>query len=218
MLLKKIILSIFLIGIAFLPPIPQQKIGWLKYDPTLFQSGDIIFRRGKSLISQIVLTADEESSFSHAGLIERSGDSLFVIHIIPNDPQDGGDLVRRESLQSFLRSDHASLAAVYRLQKDDQQYAQKATTTAKQYFAQHIKFDRLLDLETLDKLYCTELIWQAYNETGIDLVDGKWDHLSIPFYTGNYILPSGLLKSPHLQQIAVLDSLTFYSRGIDNVQ
>ena len=208
--IKKSLLIICLCLINLLPSSPiQTESARLQYDPSLLQTGDIILRRGRSIRSHFVLMTDRQSSFSHAGLIQKTGDSLFVIHVLPTETSRKEDtIVQIEPLDIFLSPDRTSLAAVYRLRKDSNQYAPKAIEAALSYVEQQIRFDGDFDLKTSDKLYCTELIWCAYLNAGFDLIDGEFDKLLIPLGKGAYILPSRLTKSRQLQLVCSLNPLT----------
>lgn len=174
---------------------------WLTADHSLLETGDVIFRRGNSMISNFILATDSESLYSHVGLIKKVDGKAFVIHAsIDESPEDEG-VVRLDPLEHFLAVDKASSSAIYRLHQEQQPLAEKAIEVALSYVNQKVLFDVDFDLSTPEKLYCTELVWRAYLEAGIDLVDGEFDHLSIPFKEGKYLLPSRLIKSNYLQVI-----------------
>lgn len=182
----------------------------LPFNPDQLQTGDIILRQGHSTVSQLIMVADQSISFSHSGIIYRSEDNtIFVFHITPYEEGDSANTVpimRMDAIEAFLRMDRARLAAVYRLRSTSPDIPLRAKDAAIALFKQRPTFDFDLDLETSDRLYCTELVWRAYLTAGIDLVDGAYDHLSIPFYTGAYILPSRLAKSRWLEEVVVIGS------------
>ena len=45
------------------------------------RSGDIIFRHGPSIESNVVMTVGR-SNFSHVGIVLRQRDEIFVIHVV----------------------------------------------------------------------------------------------------------------------------------------
>ncbi len=190
---------------AFLPAstikskIPEE---YIHIEKTILKPGDIIFRKGLSFVSNMILLADAHSEFSHAGLIFNDGKNIFVIHTTPDESDDGIDKVKIDSLQDFLRTDRAASTAVYRLVDTIQsRYAENSVKQAKKYFDKKILFDSALDLNSSDKLYCTELVWKSYLAAGIDLINSKFDYLKIPLKEGPYILPGTLINSPYLKQI-----------------
>ncbi len=157
------------------------------------------------MASRFILSADSQSPFTHAGLIHKIEGEPYVIHVIADEPPGSEDVVRVEPLEIFLGRDRASLAAVYRLREDRDHYAARAVELALSYVNERLLFDADFDLRTTDKLYCTELVWRAYLGVGIDLVNGEFDTLSLPFNKGTYLLPSRLLQSPWLQQVVELN-------------
>jgi hypothetical protein len=173
-------------------------------DINQLQDGDIIFRQGHSFVSRVVLTLDSESAYSHAGLIQKNQQGCFIIHAVSGESVDGKDTVVCEPLETFLQKDRASAAAIYRLREPDRQRCVAAVERAQEYAVQRIPFDDDFDLYSADKLYCTELVWRAYHEAGTDLIDGRFDRLSIPFRAGDCILPSTLMKSDKLQCVCLL--------------
>lgn len=170
-------------------------------DVQALQPGDIIFRKGRSLGSRAVLAVDEESAFSHVGLLSERAGELQVIHAVPADAEHQSLAIRMEPLSAFLAPDKASDAAVFRAQDLEHEVRLRAARAALGFIAEGLEFDEAYDLRTPDRLYCTELVWRAYLETGTDLVDGRFDHLNLPLRSGDYLLPSRLLASPHLQLV-----------------
>jgi uncharacterized protein YycO len=158
------------------------------------------------MISEAVLAADGQTPYSHTGVIRVINGVPFVVHAITGEPQGGDDIVKAEPLALFLAYDRASATAVYRLKEDADHVADKAADVALSYAARRVPFDGDFDLASADKLYCTELVWRAYREVGVDLVDGHFDNLSIPMSKGAYILPSSLMKSARLKKVISLET------------
>lgn len=173
----------------------------LKINPGLLKNGDIIFRKGHGFVTEMVLLADGQSSYSHTGIIVINENRVHVIHAVPDEAENGIDLIKNENLSDFLNSAKTEAAVVYRLKKDSSGTAFKAAQKAEEYFNYGLLFDAALDLKTDDKLYCTELVWKAFKFAGLDLIDEKFNHFDTPIRKGLYIFPSSLLGSKHLTQI-----------------
>ncbi|QQS37630.1 MAG: hypothetical protein IPM56_06665 [Ignavibacteriales bacterium] len=203
--LKIFLLTVLTLTFSFLPASPKNysdENKFISIDKSLLKSGDIIFRRGLSFVSNMILMADSKSPYSHTGLIVCEGEKIFVIHTTPDESDDGIDIVKYDLLEDFLRLDRASSTSVYRLSDSMQSvYSVKSVEAAKKFFNEKILFDAALDLSTSDKLYCTELVWKAYLASGLDLIDSKFEYLKIPLSKGSYILPGTLINSPYLKQI-----------------
>lgn len=140
-------------------------------DTSQFQTGDLVFVRGRSWRSRIVLLFNSGGSdFSHVGLVWRRNGKAFVIHATPtssNNPEGGG--VMLDPLRQFLSTKHVSQAALYRVNDRNRDIAKRAAATAQQYAARALPFDHDFDASTPSKLYCTELIWRAYRAAGLNL-------------------------------------------------
>lgn len=195
------IVAIFFLAAVSIYTVNSKKETLIVLNSSLLKNGDIVFRKGRGFISQMVLLADRQSPFSHTGIIIKKKFDLFVLHAVPDESDDGTDKIKLESLSNFLSSKKTEAAVVYRLKDDSTNISDKASRKAEEYLKENVLFDSALDLSTEDKLYCTELVWKAFKYAGIDLIDGKFDHLNAPLGSGNYIFPSRLLGSKHLTQI-----------------
>lgn len=166
-----------------------------------FEDGDVVFRRGKSMASQAVLLTEKNSMYSHAGIIYLVNHVPYVIHAVPGESGTDSEEIKCEKLTSFLGFEKASRAGIYRLTSADKSKRILALHKARQAFSQRVEFDEEYNLESDEKLYCTELIWKSYRAAGIDLINGHFDALNIPLYKGWYILPGSLLDSKLLTAI-----------------
>ncbi len=168
----------------------------------IFQSGDIIFRRGISLISQMVLLADSRSPYSHTGIIKTENEKIFVIHSVPAEEKWETDKVKKELLEDFLRKDRASAIGLYRLNGEfKDSVIRNAILAAEKFAIENTPFDGGFDLDDNTRIYCTELIWKSFLEAGLDLINNKFDELAVPLGKGQYILPSTILESEQLTYI-----------------
>lgn len=171
----------------------------IEIDSTLLRDGDIIFRRGISLVSNIVLETDSESPYSHVGIVSFYNNKPFVIHAVPDESETEIDYVRKDPLCLFLQTDRASAYAVIRF--TDENISKRASSFSKSYYNSKILFDDEFSLQDSNKLYCTELVWRAFDKAGVNLTDNKFDTLSIPIGQNPYLLPGTLLRGPYTIQV-----------------
>lgn len=175
--------------------------GSYNFDTSVLQPGDIIFREGLSFVSRMILVADENSPYSHTGLIYIEKDKVFVIHAVPAEESWETEVIKIEPIKDFLRKDRTAAVAVYRPLKQYEKYISVSVNTALKYAMNNTKFDSGFDLKDDSRLYCTELVWKAYLQAGLDLIDSQFDFLNVPLMKGYYILPGSLLKSRYLKNI-----------------
>jgi hypothetical protein len=178
----------------------NRQLGWMLKN-VQFRTGDLVFRRGKSFASQAVLLTDQNSGYSHVGILFISNGKSFVIHAVPDESDDGSDVIKCEKLESFLSFEKASRAGIYRIPGLSEEILDKVVGWGRKAFDAKLGFDDEYNLSTDDKLYCTELIWKCYRSAGIDLVNGRFDNLSIPLMSGRYILPGRLICEHVLTRI-----------------
>lgn len=133
-------------------------------DPSLFdgvQNGDIICRLGTGFFSnQFKNYSLSEKLYSHVGIVEQDGDSLFIIHAEASELTGVGH-VKRESIQIFL--DGIKTWGVYRINAKDS-VRNNIAVCAKSYFINKTPFDLDFDAAEDKKVYCTELVALSVNK------------------------------------------------------
>ena len=167
----------------------------------VLQNGDVVFRKGQSLTSRVVLMTDRESSYSHVGVVCILNQVPYVVHAVPDESENDIDYVKMERLSNFFSSEKACKGSIFRIKKQYSKSAQSAALTAKSYYDNKILFDDAFSMDSENKLYCTELVWKAYQKAGINLIQGNLDKLSFPFIKDFIVMPSSLLKSSYLEEI-----------------
>ena len=185
-----------------LTPAPVYEAVPFAIDAGALRAGDLVFRRGRSLTSRMVLAADQRSAYSHVGIVYLTDDGPRVIHAIPGEDFDSPMPLQVESLASFTKVGTASAVSIWRLEEVyHAAYAERAAGIAFTYARDSVLFDADFSLQSLDAMYCTELVWHAYREAGLDLVDSVFVDLIIPLGDGPYLLPSSLLGSAYLTEV-----------------
>lgn len=162
------------------------------------KAGDLIFRRIDSGGSTFVLLADSKPEYSHVGIVWKSQNETYVIHIVPSE-DSSASYVKMSSVDDYVRP--ASSVAIYRLKNSKSESAQIAAEIARKLIGK-VSFDMDFDLSTDNQQYCTEFVWKTYKEIGIDLVDGRFDTVHFVFLkTDKVIFVSNLLDSHWLMQV-----------------
>jgi len=179
--------GLVLTGVAAVGSIPARP-----GDPNIarWRSGDVLFLNGTSLRSRAVrLLQGYTTDYSHVGIVVVDEGVPFVIHA---DPAAGK--VIKQRWDAVIRSGQVSGGAVYRVRGADARATAAACAVARQHAREDAPFDNDFDLRTVDRLFCTELVWRAYRSAGVDLC--KDAETNYP-----HLLPAALLKSPELGEI-----------------
>lgn len=165
------------------------------------QNGDLIFRRGRSVESQIVLLSDGDSDYSHVGIIYIKNKEPFVIHSVPAENGEEYELIKMEGIKEFLSEDKATRFAVFRLEDSLINIAATASKFAYDCYLKKYYFDNQYDLLSDKKLYCTELIWKAYRNAGVDIVQNRLHHINFIVINKKMIMPSSIIESKYLKLV-----------------
>jgi len=164
-------------------------------------NGDLIFRRGTSIESQIVLLTDQNSEYSHIGMIYKINGKLFVIHTVPKENDADPGYIKLEPIDEFLSGGKAVRVAVYRLIQNSSEKINIANSYAYNCYIKKYCFDNNYDLVTDAQLYCTELIWKAFMQAGIDLVCNRLRNISFIITNKIMIMPSSIIESKLLKKV-----------------
>lgn len=183
------------------------------------QNGDLIFvgAQTEELSGAIsrVTKISSETNFDHVGLIEKTSDSIFVLHAAPM----GGS--QREELHHFYTSqtEKKNVIAIYRLKDEFQASIPNAISIAKTMLGKPYNWLYILNN---DELYCSDFIERAFrNDTIFELIPmnfknketGVIDDFWINFYKkkGKEVPqdepgtnPNQLATSEKLEKIGVL--------------
>lgn len=198
------------------------------------KNGDLVFRSGNTWLSNMAEQVAPDVTYTHVGVITLDRAQVKVVHAsIEGDSlvETLGNRVVEEPLADFLQKGNATHAAIYRL-KDPlprhpadssvpsvmpsvQQAADNAAAIAKTYAVKSVPFDSGFDLSTADKVYCTELIWRAYLDSGVDLADQGLESFAFPF-SGQYLTPDALANSENLQPVYQFNQIRSVNSGTPN--
>lgn len=124
------------------------------------QEGDFILRRGFGFFSDYISTELNDSiiDVTHAGILTKRNDSLFVIHSLSSDVT-AIDGLQIQPLSTFLKYSYPKKIVITRLKNADPATGLKITSLAKNYLNKHIPFDHQGNYDDESELFCTEMIW-----------------------------------------------------------
>lgn len=166
-------------------------------DRVSLRSGDILFRRGGSLESRVVLSADD-GLYSHVAVAVSVGGEMMAAHAVPAESSSEREILKIEPLDIFFCRDRALTGAVGRFRLSDNE--QRVIDSMAQYIvAQEIPFDHEYNLDDMSEIYCTELIWILYGSIDQDVTLGKRSKVDFGFFSRELILPSVIYNNPDIQ-------------------
>jgi uncharacterized protein YycO len=170
----------------------SQKNNRADFENIAFRQGDIILRKGIGVKSRAVLHADSLGVYSHAGIVVLGNSGAMVVHITPGEreKEEKVDKIKIEPVGVFWQSDRAEHGALYRL--NNSTAGSIAAQKAMCFLQKGITFDHDYELADTARMYCTELVWQAYLHAGTDITAGKRSEINAPMYSGTYIFPSDI--------------------------
>jgi hypothetical protein len=166
----------------------------------LIQSGDLIFRDGRGIISKTFKSFSiKDPRFSHVGFIHKESGCVFVYHII-GDAQNKNDNMRKELLSNFISPLQANAFAIYRSNLNPK----KIDSLSGVLFNKKIQFDSSFDLKTDDKMYCTEFVYKV-----LSIVSGQNNFIPLNTVSGKeFVACDNIYLSSNMENI--------YSRNYEN--
>lgn len=172
----------------------------LSYSPNLFKEGDLVFRRGSSLSSTMVLLADRSTAYSHVGMLLKDSGKWKVVHASPDEADANGNRVVLEDLLSFWSVDKAIQGCVMRSYGDSLSLT-KICQYALWFSSLSIPFDHNFNLKDTNQMYCTELMLFLFSKANMELTNGNLSQVNLPGIRGMYVLPSDIQNGGKLRWI-----------------
>lgn len=171
------------------------------------QEGDVVFRRGGSLASRVVLAADALGHYSHLGIVVDSCGVPMIIHAVPGEPDFEGDpdRVKMDSPERFFSSSFAMIGEVCRPR--DAGVARRAAREALAQYRKGVLFDHNYDAADSTRMYCTELVVYAFRKAGRELLSRGPHLVSTPLFKGSCIFPSDVYASDFLRSVCKFESV-----------
>ena len=131
-----------------------------KPDDSILKSGDLIFRHGRGAISKaLMLFSRHEAKYSHAGIISIQNNKVYVYHAIGGEENISNKL-RKDPIEVFCNPNDIYSFGIYRLDLDNKML-RKVDSLANNYYKQELEFDTRFDIQTDDKMYCSEFVYKT---------------------------------------------------------
>lgn len=162
----------------------------------LIKNGNLVLRSGADAISYMLRMMNAENkNWSHCGIAFWENDSLMIYHSIGGEDNPDAHLQRDPAQRFFSPFSNERIGIVsYDLKKEEiKSLHEKAT----EYFRKGVKFDMDFDLNTDEKLYCSEFVFKC-------LITATNDSNFIPLtMTGNkkYVGIDNLFQNEHAKMI-----------------
>jgi len=137
--------------------------------------------------------AVDGGQFSHVGMLVGEHGRWQVLHATPAEIPGREEGVVIDTLAFFLDPARSEEHAVYAVKATPEQH-QSAVRYALEELGKPFR------INDPNGTYCTVLVWQAWQQSGIDL-QVSFTYVAIPLMRGDYLLPSALRRSPQLQHL-----------------
>ncbi len=141
---------------------PNQKVVVAHNDSAIkgIQTGDLILRRGRDQVSDFFARLNTRNqTYSHCGLAVQTDSGVFVYHIMATVNHVEGQIIY-EPIYCFIDSKINSRWAIIRYDLDSTKVSH-LLAKMQDYISRKITFDEQFDLQSDDKMYCSEMLYKA---------------------------------------------------------
>lgn len=130
----------------------------VQYDQ--LRDGDLILRHGRGFISDAMLAfSTKDPRYSHSGIIKKENGKVYVYHTIGGEENEV-NLMRKEHISIFCHPRAIFGFGIYRYDLEKQQLNSLDSILGSWYDAK-MEFDMDFEMETDDKMYCSEMIYKS---------------------------------------------------------
>ena len=197
-LLHIIYALLFLMLLACTPTARQREAAQIPYDS--LRNGDIVFRRGCSYTSYIVLAGQENHNYSHIGMVQQTDSGWCVIHSVNDEPDHPADFdrVKIEKIERFFAPTRATNGEIMHTWLHEETIA-RMSQQALRLVKDSVRFDASFDTADNSRLYCTELIYFLYKNSGVDITEGRRTPVGILCFPDEIIFPCDIYENKKLK-------------------
>ena len=172
-MLKLTVFIVFVLSVAYQIlsfPLAEGKETGKAIEVVGLKSGDLVFRKGRGIFSDLFQEIGGHSKFSHVGIVYMDEGNIYVIHTEASEFTSVG-FARMEKLGEFISKRNARNYQFFRVVGVGRERMEKVLQNALSYVRDGVPFDTGFDLQDDSRLYCTELVYKAYLAAGFSLID-----------------------------------------------
>jgi hypothetical protein len=138
-----------------------------KYDPDLaiteskklLKEGDMIFRLNMDGYSQFIKKFNkQDKQYSHAGIVVNENGNFFIYHMVNDDSSK--NTMSKNSFEEFVNPKKNYAFGIYRNDMTENE-VQALVHQTRNWYNEKICFDFHFNLQSDDKMYCSEMIAKA---------------------------------------------------------
>lgn len=168
------------------------------------RNGDIVFRRGCSFSSEMIMSHERENKYTHIGVVCRNDSGCFVIHAVNEEYDFPGDFdrVKIDPIEAFFAPDRARAGAICHSWLGDS-VQEVIMSRAMELVHDSVRFDSGFNHDDSAELYCSELVYMLYRDVGIDITEGRRTPVGVMFLPDEIIFPDDILLNKNLQEFFV---------------
>ncbi len=160
------------------------------------KQGDLVLRTGRDFTSDIMRRLSiADKTYSHCGIASFENDTLFVYHAIGGEWNPDQKL-RRDPFDFFCNSYENRGFGIFRYELSRNEQL-KVLALTRNFYKDGIKFDMQFNLDTNDRMYCSEFVYKT-----IETAAGH--RIKIPLDTLNstkFIAIDNLFVNPFCKEI-----------------
>ena len=168
------------------------------------RNGDIVFRRGCSFSSEMIMSHERDNKYTHIGIVYRNDSGCYVIHAVNEEHDFPGDFdrVKIDRIETFFAPDRARAGAICHSWLGDS-VQDVMMSRAMELVRDSVRFDSDFDHDDNAELYCSELVYVLYLGAGIDITEGRRTPVGVMFLPDEIIFPDDILLNKNLQDFFV---------------
>jgi hypothetical protein len=175
---------------------------------SLLKEGDLVVRLNRDPSSQFIRNFNRhDKRYSHAGIVLFENGYPYVYHIV-NGEENPDERMRKDSLSRFCNPGINKTFGIFRYSLDTGEM-KTIKDIIHQWYAQGVRFDSVFNLNTDDRMYCSEMISKALaraTHQRIQLGTTEMTNAEAMLFSNHVHLP--LAYTNHLRIVSIDDLYT----------
>ena len=162
----------------------------------LLHDGDLVLRTGNDFISQTLRQfSPQDKTYSHCGIVLIENGEPYVYHAIGGE-DNPDEYLRRERFASFCDPAYNTGFGIYRYCLSPAAHERLDSVVLK-WYSEKIQFDLKFDLQTDNRMYCSEFACKA-----LDKASGTPGFIPVSHIgTFAYVAIDNLFLNPHADKV-----------------